>query len=198
MRKIILTEFLSLDGVMEHPHLWHFPYFGEDAGAYKGEELFACDAMLLGRVTYEGFAAAWPQRSEGEPIEGTDAIDDEKVFADRMNGMTKYVVSTTLKDLTWNNSHLISDNVPEEVRKLKDQPGQDILLMGSADLADTLRQHNLIDEYRLMVHPIVVGQGKRLFRDGSDTTTLKLVDSRTFSHGVMLHTYAPADPPRGT
>jgi dihydrofolate reductase len=95
----------------------------------------------------------------------------------------------------WNNSHLISENVPEEVRKLKEQPGQDILLMGSAALADTLRAHNLIDEYRLMVHPIVVGQGKRLFRDGSDTTTLKLVDSKTFSHGVMLYTYAPADSP---
>ncbi len=186
MRKVIVSEFVSLDGVMEAPDQWHFPFFNEEAGKYKFDELFASDALLLGRVTYEGFAAAWP------------SMTDEEGFADRMNSLPKYVVSTTLEEpLEWNNSTLIKGNIAEEVSRLKQQPGQDIAVHGSADLVNTLMQHDLIDEYRLMVHPVVVGSGKRLFKDGSDTTVLRLVETKTFSTGVVVLTYQPAGKEEG-
>jgi dihydrofolate reductase len=181
MGKVIVSEFVSLDGVMEAPDQWHFPFFNEEAEKYKLDELFASDALLLGRVTYEGFAAAWP------------SVTDEQGFADKMNSLPKYVVSTTLEEpLEWNNSRLIKGNIAEEVSRLKQQPGQDITVHGSADLVHTLMQHDLIDEYRLMVHPVVVGNGKRLFRDGSDTTVLRLVETKTFSTGVVVLFYQPA------
>jgi dihydrofolate reductase len=180
MRRVVVSEFVSLDGVMEAPDKWHLQFWHEEMGKYKDDELFASDALLLGRITYEGFADAWPSR----------AGDD---FADRMNGLPKYVVSTTLEEpLEWNNSTLIKGNVAEEVSKLKQQPGQDILIAGSADLVHTLMQHDLIDEYRIMVHPVVVGSGKRLFRDGSDTKVLRLVETKTFGSGVVVLTYQPA------
>ena len=180
MRKVVVSEFVSLDGVMEAPDQWHFPFFNEEAEKYKFDELFASDALLLGRVTYEGFAAAWP------------SVTDEQGFADRMNSLPKYVVSTTLEEpLEWNNSRLIKGNIAEAVSRLKQQPGQDITVHGSADLVNTLMQHDLIDEYRLMVHPIVVGSGKRLFKDGSDTTVLRLVETKTFGPGVVVLTYQP-------
>ncbi|MEO6458063.1 MAG: dihydrofolate reductase family protein [Chloroflexia bacterium] len=182
MRKVIVTEYVALDGVMEAPHEWHFPFLNEEAGKFKHDELFASDALLLGRVTYQEFAAAWP------------SIKDEEGFADRMNSLPKYVVSTTLKELEWNNSILIKENIPEEVSRLKQQTGQDILVYGSADLMHTLMQHNLVDEYRFMIHPVVVGKGKRLFREGIDTTTLKLVDTKTTDMGVVILTYLPAQP----
>ncbi len=134
----------------------------------------------LGRVTYQGFAKAWP------------SMTDEQGFADRMNSLPKFVVSTTLKEVEWNNARLMKGNIVEEVSKLKQQPGQDILVSGSGELVHTLMQHDLIDEYRLMVHPVVLGSGKRLFRDGSDTTVLRLVDTKTFSSGVVVLTYQPA------
>ena len=119
-------------------------------------------------------------------------MKDEGGFADRINSIPKYVVSTTLKELEWNNSHLMKGNIAEEVAKLKQQEGKDILVAGSGELVHMLMQHDLIDEYRIMVHPVVLGSGKRLFRDGSDTTVLRLVDTKTFSSGVVVLSYQPA------
>lgn len=189
MRKVIVSEFLTLDGVMEDPGGaektkhggWSFKFWSEEAAKFKFDELFACDALLLGRVTYQGFAAAWP------------SMTDEEGFADRMNGLPKYVVSKTLEELTWNNSKLLKGDVAEEVSKLKQQPGQDILVSGSAGLANTLLQHKLVDEYRLMVYPIVVGSGKHLFSAESDMTVMKLIDAKTFSSGVALLQYQPSE-----
>jgi dihydrofolate reductase len=187
MRRLIATEYVTLDGVVEAPGGedslgarggWSFSFWDEEAAKFKLDELFASDTLLLGRVTYQIFAAAWPSRT------------DEQGFADRMNSLPKYIVSTTLEKAEWNNSHLIKANVVEEISKLKQQPGQSILVYGSANLVDTLMQHNLIDEYRLMIFPIVLGIGKRLFRDGS-STTLKLVETQTFSSGVVVLTYEP-------
>jgi dihydrofolate reductase len=181
MRRVVVSEFVSLDGVMEAPDKWHLQFWHEEMGKYKYDELFASDALLLGRVTYEGFAAAWPSR----------AGDDD--FADRMNSLPKFVASTTLEEpLEWNNSSLIKENVPEEVSRLKQQPGQDILIAGSADLVNTLMPYGLIDEYRLMIHPVVVGSGKRLFSEESDRTALRLVETKRFGSGVVVLTYQPA------
>lgn len=189
MRKLIATEYVTLDGVMEDPggnketgrDSWSFPFWNDEAAKYKFDELFASGALLLGRITYQGFAKAWPN------------MTDEAGFADRMNGLPKYVVTRTLDRLEWNNSSPIRGDIPAEISKLKEQPGKDILLAGSAELFHTLMQHDLIDEYRLMLHPIVVGNGKRLFKDGTDLKTLKLVDTKPFSTGIVILTYAPAE-----
>jgi len=177
MRKLIVTEFLTLDGVMEEP-AWTAPYWNDEIAKFKFDELFGSDTLLLGRVTYQGFAAAWPSRT------------DEQGFADRMNGLPKFVVSTTLEKVEWNNSRLIKENIPEEVSRLKQQPGQNILIYGSGDLVQTLMQSDLIDEYWLLVYPIVLGSGKRLFQDGSKTT-LSLKETKTFSSGVVVLCYQP-------
>lgn len=179
MRKVVVTEFLSLDGVMEEPGRWSAPFWHDDIATFKRDELFASDAQLLGRVTYQGFAAAWPSQT------------DEQGFADRMNSLPKYVVSTTLDTAEWTNSHLIKGKVAEDVATLKQQPGQDILVAGSGTLVQTLMRHDLIDEYHLLVYPVVLGRGKRLFTDGS-TTTLSLVATKAFSSGVVLLVYRPA------
>ncbi len=187
MRKIIVTEFLTLDGVMEDPggdssfaHAgWSMPYWDDEIGKFKFAELFAADAMLLGRITYQGFAKAWP------------SVTDEMGFADRMNGMPKYVVSTTLDTLEWNNSHLIKGHIAQEVAKLKQEPGQDILVAGSSQLIQTLGKHGLIDEYQLLVYPVVLGSGKRLFKEGMEAK-LKLLESRSYASGVVLVRYASA------
>jgi dihydrofolate reductase len=179
MSKVVVTEYVSLDGVMDEPGTWSFPFFNDEAAKFKYDELFASDALLLGRVTYQGFAAAWPTM--------TDTGD----FGERMNSMPKYVASRTLDTVEWNAS-LIKGDVAEEVARLKQQPGQDILVAGSGELVHTLMQHDLIDEYRLMLHPIVLGSGKRLFREGSDTKTLRLVETKPFSSGVVVLTYHPA------
>ena len=181
MRKVIVGEFLSLDGVMGAPDEWHFSYWSDEMGEAIGTQFFASDALLLGRVTYQGFAAAWPSRT-------TD--DDE--FAERINSIPKFVVSTTLETpLEWNNSRLMKGNVAEEITKLKQQPGADILINGSATLVQSLLPDDLLDEIRLLVHPVVVGSGKRLFEDGGDLKALKLVDSKTFSTGAVSLTYQP-------
>jgi dihydrofolate reductase len=177
MRKVVLSMFVSLDGVMEEP-AWTFPYWNDEIAKFKYDELFASDALLLGRVTYQGFAAAWPSRT------------DEQGFADRMNSLPKFVVSTTLKNVEWNNSSLIKDNIAEEVTKLKQQPGQDILVFGSGTLVRALMQQNLIDQYHLLVYPILLGKGKRLFKGGSKAA-LKLVETKTFSSGVVALIYQP-------
>ena len=176
MRRVVVAEFLSLDGVMEAPEKWTFQFWNDEMAKFKHDELFASDAHLLGRVTYQIFAAAWPSRT-GE-------------FADRMNNLPKYVVSATLEKAEWKDSHVIKENVAEGIAKLKQQSGQDILVAGSGTLVQTLVQHNLIDEYHLLVYPVVLGSGKRLFKDASQTT-LKLVDTKAFSSGVVLLSYVP-------
>ncbi len=178
-RRLAVTEFISLDGVVESPEKWSFPFWNDDIGKFKFDETFASDALLLGRVTYEGFAAAWPSRKDPEG------------FADRFNAMPKHVVSTTLKKLTWNNSHLISRNVRQEIAKLKQEPGQDIVIHGSPSLVRSLMPHGLIDEYRLLVYPLVLGHGKRLFDEGS-LANLKLAESTAYDTGVVKLIYRPA------
>ena len=175
MRKLFVTEFVSLDGVVENPG-WTFPYWNDEIANFKGEETSASDALLLGRVTYEGFAAAWPESKD----EG----------ADYFNSVRKYVVSTTLDKVEWNNSTLIKDNIVEEITKLKQQDGKDIAVHGSITLVQTLIQHDLVDRYRLLIYPVVLGKGKRLFQDGT-TATLKLVETQSFSSGVAALIYEP-------
>jgi dihydrofolate reductase len=197
MRKIVVTEFLSLDGVMEDPHLWHFPFFDDAAGIYKLDEVMNSDALLLGRVTYEGFAAAWPERGEdmaGKP-EPTDATD-ENVFTNRFNWMPKYVVSDSLSEseASWNNSHIIRGaDMVDTLTALKQEDGKDLYIHGSGKLIQSLIPTGLIDEYHLMVHPIVVGKGQRLFPDGVDPVTLKLLDTRSYDKGIVVLVYAPAE-----
>jgi dihydrofolate reductase len=192
VRKVVASEFVALDGVIENPS-WTFRFTGKEQQKFKFDELSASDALLLGRVTYEGFAAAWPRMTEqaGE-LPASDALLLGR-YADMMNGYPKYVASTTLQEpLEWNNSTLIEGDVAEEVSRLKRQPGKDILVFGSGKLMNTLMRHDLIDEYRLMIFPIVVGSGKRLFAHGIDETVLELVDTETFGSGVVVLTYRPA------
>ena len=175
MRRIIVSEFVSLDGVAENPH-WTFPYWNDEVNNFKAEEDATTDALLLGRVTYEAFASAWPEsKDEGAP---------------RINGMPKYVVSQTLSNLAWNNSRLINGDVIEEIKKLKEQEGQDLLVYGSIDLVKTLIEQDLVDSIRLLVYPLVLGKGKRLF-DEETTVTLKLVEARPLSSGVAALVYEP-------
>ncbi len=190
MRKIVVSEFVTLDGVMQDPGGvgeiegggWNIPYVNEEFAKYKFDELASSDALLLGRVTYEGFAAAWPDPSH---------VETEGEYAIMMNRYPKYVVSTTLDKAAWNNSHPIKANVPVEISRLKQQPGKDILVFGSGELVQTLIQHGLVDEYHLQIHPVVLGSGKRLFRD-SNNIVLKLVDTVPFSSGAIALTYQPA------
>jgi len=179
-RTLAATLFMTLDGVVEAPDKWSFPFWSDETGKFKSDELHATDALLLGRVTYEGFAAAWPGRK------------DEEGFADRFNSMPKYVASKTLKKLEWNNSHLIKGDLAAEVSKLKQQPGHDIVIHGSPTLIRSLLPHDLIDEYRLLVYPIVLGRGKRLF-DETSQAKLKLAESETFSKGVVKLVYRRDD-----
>src|SRR5215212_3688575 len=182
MRKVVASEFVSLDGVVESPDKWHFPYFNDEMGDAIGAAMAASDAMLMGRVLYEEWAAFLPKQ---DPYENPVAA--------QMNGFRKYVFSTTLEEpLEWQNSTLIGDIVSEEISKLKQQPGKDISISGSPTLVRSLLEEDLLDELRLMLHPIVVGSGKRLFEEGSDRKALQLLDSKTFSTGVLYLTYQPA------
>lgn len=177
MRKLIVTEFLSIDGVMENP-MWTLPYWNDEIAAFKGEETSANEPLLLGRVTYQGFAAAWPQRK------------DEASGGVYFNGTRKYVVSTTLDKVDWNNSVLIKDNIVQAITKLKQEEGPDIVVHGSGMLVQTLMQHDLVDRFRLLVYPVILGEGKRLFQEGT-AKTLQLVETRSFSSGVAALIYAP-------
>lgn len=190
MRKLIVSEFVSLDGVIQAPGGadedtdggfahggWTFPYWHDDIGAYFFQEMNECDAFLLGRKTWQGHAV-FESMEEGDP------------FGDMMKGMRKYVVSTTLTSTAaWRNSTIISGNVEEEVRKLKAQPGKNIYVDGSSVLVHALAQHNLVDEYSLLVYPLVLGGGKRLFPDNL-RVDLKLIRTQTFPTGVVLMRYA--------
>jgi dihydrofolate reductase len=187
MGRIVVTEFVSLDGVIEDPGGsedfkyggWSFEFSrGEDGDKFKLDETVGADALLLGRVTYEGFAAAWPER-EGE-------------FADKFNGMPKYVVSRTLSEPAWNNSTVLDGDLGEAVAEIRGKHDGDIVVHGSAQLVQALLERDLVDELRLMVFPVVVGAGKRLFGDTSDKKPLRLVDSRTVGDGVAILIFAPA------
>jgi dihydrofolate reductase len=184
MRKLIVSTYLTLDGVMsldgDMSQKWHFPFFNDELAKYSHQQLFAADALLLGRRTYDGFAASWP------------SVTDEEGFADRMNHLPKYVVSATLATAEWTNTTIIRDQVPDAVASLKQQPGQDILLYGSATLMHTLLHHGLVDEYRLWVHPVVAGSGQRLFHDSQEMTFLQRTAITPFSSGVTILHYQPA------
>jgi dihydrofolate reductase len=187
MGRIVVTEFVSLDGVVEDPGGaedykhggWSFEFSrGDEGDKFKLDETMETDALLLGRVTYEGFADAWPSR-EGE-------------FADKFNEMPKYVVSTTLTDPEWNNSTVIGGDVPAEVARLRDEVDGDIVVHGSATLVRALVENDLVDELRLMVFPVVLGEGKRLFGETSDKKALELVESTVVGDGVSIVFYRPA------
>jgi dihydrofolate reductase len=191
VRRVIVSEFVSLDGVMEAPERWTLQFGSEEQQRYKFDELAAADALLLGRTTYQGFAAAWPGMMD--QYEGPRRAELGE-YADMMNGYPKHVASTTLQEpLEWNNSTLIGANVAEGVSNIRRQDGKDILLFGSGELVNTLMGHDLVDEYRLMIFPVVLGSGKRLFGNGSATTkSLRLADTKRFASGVVVLTYEPA------
>jgi dihydrofolate reductase len=187
--RIVVTEFVSLDGVVEAPGGgedfkyagWTFEIDrGDEGNKFKLDETVSSEALLLGRVTYEGFAAAWPSRT------------DEFGFADKFNSMPKYVVSSTLEDPEWNNSTVLKGDVVEEVSRLKQEQEGDIVIHGSPQLVQTLIEQDLVDEYRLMVFPVVLGSGKRLFGETSDKKSLRLVDSKVVGDGVAILIYQPA------
>jgi dihydrofolate reductase len=188
MRRIVVTEFISLDGVIEDPGGsegtdfggWTFKFDDPEGMKYKLDEVMDHDAMLLGRVTYEGFAAAWP------------GMKDDVGFADKMNGMPKYVVSRTLEKADWNNSTILSGDLATEVAALREQDGGDILVAGSASVVRALASAGLVDEYRLMVFPIVLGKGKRLFADVTGTPILERAHIKPLESGTVILTYRRA------
>ena len=186
MARVVVSEFVSLDGIMEDPGGaegspaggWAFKFNrGPEGDKFKVDELMAAEAMLLGRRTYEGFAAAWP------------SITDEVGFADRMNGMPKFVVTSTLEKLSWNNSTRVTGDVTEAIKKLKGELSGDILVAGSSQLVQSLHDDALVDEYRLMVFPVVLGRGKRLFEDGSARATLSLGEVRAVGECAVMVLY---------
>jgi dihydrofolate reductase len=178
MRKIIVSEFVSLDGVFENP-AWTMPYWNDEVNAFKEEEDAITDALLLGRVTYDGFAMAWPQSQDPG--------------AERMNSMRKYVVSNTLDNPTWNNTHVIKGDIVEQIKQIKQGDGMGLLVYGSGLLVRTLMEHNLVDGYRLLVYPLVLGTGKRFFSEGA-SATLRPTYVKTLAGGVVAMVYEPVKP----
>jgi len=190
MGRIVVSEFVTLDGVMEAPghethrdgkNAWALRGTSPDQQRFKVDEIFGVEAMLLGRLTYQIFAVFWP------------TAPNDLGFADRMNGMPKYVVSRSLQETMWENTTFLRGDVAEEVTALKERIDGDIVVFGSGDLVDALLQHRLVDEIRLLVYPVVLGSGKRLFRDGRDTSDMQLVGTRAFASGTVLLTYQPGD-----
>lgn len=179
MRKLVVTQFITLDGVIEHPHLWSFPYWTPEIGAFKLAELFASDAQLFGRVTYDALAAYWP------------GATDEDGYANRFNSLPKYVVTETLTEANWNNSSIINKNANEEILELKTQEGHDILVHGSPTLVKWLLKNGLVDQFNLLMFPLVLGNGLRLFTD-EDKANLILKESKVYTSGVVLLTYQVA------
>jgi dihydrofolate reductase len=188
MARLIVSEFVSLNGIMEapggeptHPHTgWTFKsHYGDDHYAYKQEEIDEAQTLLLGRKTYEGFSSAWPKR--------------KGPFADKINSMPKYVVSSTLTDPEWENTTVLSGDPVAEVRKLKEADGGPIMVNGSATLVHTLAENDLVDEYRAMVHPVLVADGLRMFPDPDEMKLLKLADVITYDSGVAVLVYRPAE-----
>jgi dihydrofolate reductase len=196
--RLTVTSHLTLDGVMQsngmpEPELndgfaqggWQVPYFDPDLDRLTADWIAAADAFLLGRRTYELFANYWSR-----------VTDPDDPRATRLNALPKYVVSTSLDQVPWNNSTLLQGEVAEQVAQVKSLPGNELQVHGSAELVRTLMKHDLVDEYRLLIHPVVLGNGKRLFADGTTPAALELIDTRTTSRGVVAHIYHPAGPPR--
>jgi len=179
MRKVIVSTYATLDGRVDELQEWTAPYDSDAVAKYHSDLLTNSDGLLLGRKTYEIFAAIWPRRSGKLP------------YADKINSMAKYVASTTLKDLEWENSHLIEGDAAEGVAKLKQQPGQDLVMYGGHALTHSLQEHNLIDEYRVMVHPVLLGKGRSFLKDGAQRVNLELVDTTVIPPGVAILTYQP-------
>ncbi|SRR5258708_2206472 len=188
MRKIIVTEFISLDGVFEAPgpdgsgykyEGWTFPYNDEEFRNFKTKELDETDILFLGRITYDAFAIAWPKQEE--------ATGD---FGKKFNSMPKYVVSNNLKEANWKNSHIIKGDVAAEIKKLKEGDGGNITVHGSGMLARFLLEHGLVDQLTIMLYPLILGEGKRLF-DGAVKTDLKLIEAKPFKSGIVVLQYKP-------
>ena len=178
-RRVVASTYLTLDGFIDEPGHWSMPFWSNEAGEFKAKELFASDALLLGRLTYEGFAAAWPT------IQGTGE------FGEKMNGMPKYVASRTLTSATWN-ATIIAGEVADFVRRLKAEDGGDLLIGGSGQLVDYLTGHALVDEYRLMIHPILLGDGQKRLFCSVPRRTLSLVETLNLPNGIVVNTYCPA------
>jgi dihydrofolate reductase len=183
MRRVIASSNVTLDGRVDEVRDWALPYDHDASVEYHTDLLSHSDGLLFGRRTYEFFAALFPSRSGEFP------------YVDQINSMAKYVASTTLTDLEWQNSHLIEGDVPETVAEIKQQPGQDLVMYGGHDLMHSLLEHDLIDEYRLWVYPVVLGQGRTLFNDGLERMDLDLVDTSVVPPGVTVLTYRSASAP---
>ncbi|HMJ02018.1 MAG TPA: dihydrofolate reductase family protein [Conexibacter sp.] len=183
MRKVTASFFMSLDGVVDAPHEWHFPYMDQEAQADSQAGVAGVDTILLGRVTYEEWAGFWPAQGSSNPM------------AEFFNTTPKLVASTTRDSLEWPGSTLIAGDVPAAVEDVKQQPGEEIAIYGSGALVRSLLRADLIDELRLMIHPIVVGRGKHLFEDGGEPKGLELVDSKIYATGLLSMTYRPAGSP---
>ncbi len=184
MRKVIASPFVTLDGFMAGPQGeidWNEPYFDEEMANYVGKQFDSVDTIFFGRVTYQLFAQYWP----------TQGVKDDPVFAEKMNTLPKIVFSRTLEKVEWNNTRLVKDHVLEEIQALKQQSGRDIVIDGSAGLIHSLTNLGLIDEYRLRIHPVVLGSGVPLFKDLKDQMSLKLVESKPFRSGVVILHYQP-------
>jgi dihydrofolate reductase len=179
MRKLIVSTYVTLDGRVDDPQDWSVPYDDDELVKYHTDLVTNSDGLVLGRKTYEIFAAIWPARS------------GEFEYIDKYNSMAKYVASTTLKDLEWHNSNLIQGDVLDGVAELKKQPGQDLLVYGGLDLIHSLLEHELIDEYRLLVHPVVLGKGRSFFKNGAERVNLDLIDTTVIPSGVAVLTYQP-------
>lgn len=184
MRKIVVSEGVTVDGIFDAETMgqWAAPYYSDERDQFVRKTVLASDTLLLGRTTYDLQAWYWPNQKE-----------DKYGIANHKNSMAKYVVTSKPLQAQWNNSTTIQNNVMEEIAKLRQQPGQNILIEGSATLVESLVQAGLVDEFRLMVHPVIVGSGKRFFKDGMDLTKLRLVDSKPISLGIVLLTYEPTN-----
>jgi dihydrofolate reductase len=182
MRKVIASPFTSLDGMMSGPHReieWNEPYFDEEMATYVNEQLEELDTLLFGRVTYQWFAQYWPNQG----------VKDDPAHAEKMNSIQKIVFSKTLEKAEWNNSRIVRDNIAEEIARLKEQPGANLSIDGSPTLIHSFSKLGLIDEYRIRVHPVVLGSGVPLFKDQSERMTLKLLEARPFRSGVVVLRY---------
>ncbi|MFL5661819.1 MAG: dihydrofolate reductase family protein [Ktedonobacteraceae bacterium] len=187
MRKVIVTMWVTLDGFIAGPNEeMDWVMVDDEMGKYEDDMVSSADTLILGRVTYESFAGAWPHVPENP-----SASKGEVEYAHKVNAMAKLVFSKTLDKAEWNNSKLMREVLPEEVEKMKQEPGKDMVIYGSASIVQTLTNLGLIDEYQLLVHPVVLGSGKPLFKNIKDRVNLKLVETRTFHSGVVLLNYSP-------